>query len=242
MRWGVGGRLTDGMQYFASFGGASSGDPSRPSWWGDRLGYFPDVQAATSQAYEIYESAFIRLREFTVFKTHLDRTEFTDVIQRPTTFNIGVFDDGKLVAVSALDTNIKENPLLNPAGISKLYPDEAGRNAVFFCWYMAIDESSRRSTSAFTRLVTAITDFVAPQRGCVLFDAMTSRGKVAPLRFAQLIESHSKRFAASYVEELESEVHFGIRLRPLDEPILDLRDPVADDRFEDRPPTRNPVV
>jgi hypothetical protein len=221
-------RLTWFVHYLASFGVTRTDDPSAPTWWGDRMGYFDGPDAAVDAAYALYESAFVRLREFTIFKTHLSRDEFREILHCPTTYNVGVFSEGALVAVCALDTRVDQNALLNPNGIAKVYPDEFARGDVYFCWFMAIDESNRRSMAAFTKLVTSITDFVAPRRGCVLFDAMTSRGKVAPLRFAQLIESHSKRFATSVVEELEAEIHFGITLSPLSETEtnvdIDLRD------------------
>ena len=157
-------RLTRVMQHFCSFGSQPSHTPSQPAWWGDRLSLFPNSDSAVAAAYELYAESFRSIRETSIIRAHLERNEFDSVLNSSTSFNIGVFDDDRLVGICSLDTDVATNPALNPIALQRRYPDQFARAAVYYCWFMATRDGSRKEMLALSHIVEGIVELVAERQ------------------------------------------------------------------------------
>ncbi len=212
------------MHHFTSFGSEPSQDPSKPAWWGDRLAFFPNGASAVASAYSLYAEAFRKIRETSVIRAHMDRDEFVHVVQSSSTYNIGVFDEGQLVGLCSLDTDVATNGALNPQALQNLYPDQYARTAVYYCWFMATQESSRGAAGVLSHMLEGIGELVTERRGCVVFDVIASRGNLTPEKHARALKVFGSQFATTSIDTLDTEHYFAIQISPKVDAAIDLRD------------------
>ena len=150
----------------------------------------------------------------------LTEEEFGKEMADPRIEKLVVRDDqGTAVALSTLTNDLSAVEWINPSYYRSRYPDEVGREAVFYLGYLLVDPARRRS-NALMLLAAEISRRAADVRGLVAFDLCGYNDEHGLGRFSRWL------LAPGRIEQLDTQAYY----------VADYRDAVQ--APEERPAAR----
>lgn len=97
--------------------------------------------------YPVYLAAFEPLLTEAAARHVLSRSEFAHEMSDPRIDKIVVRDDGRLLALTTLTTDLSTIEWINPAYFATTFPDATARGAMFYLGYTLVDPTRRRSNA-----------------------------------------------------------------------------------------------
>jgi hypothetical protein len=119
--------------------------------------------------WDLYEDLFAPLQHKALLKHLYERHEFEDIMGEPRVLKLVGWSRGRPVGLAAITNELDLVPQISPSFLRARYPDEAARQAVYFCIFAFIQPEFQRRT-LFPRLVTTMGQLAAQRSGVVVFD------------------------------------------------------------------------
>jgi hypothetical protein len=163
--------------------------------------------AHQEEFYQLYLGAFSPLRTRAAARQVLHRHEFLTEMADPRVLKYVVWDaDGEPQALSTLTSDLATVPWISPEYFAHRYPEQTARDAVYY-WGFVLARPDRRSSMYFRQILVAIVAKMAAERAVCAYDICAFNND--SMRFAQQIETVTRRLADVTVEVLDTQTYYG---------------------------------
>lgn len=161
------------------------------------------------QLWDLYYRAFEPLQQLALLNHLYSRDDFEALLgdKRITKLIARVGDEP--VGLAMITNELQLVPQISPPFLHALYPEQSGRQAVFFGIMVFVDDSHRRST-VFARLIAGMGQITADSAGVVVFDIC--RHNMASIELDRQIAVISRWFPGSSFEQVDEQRYFAATL------------------------------
>lgn len=184
--------------------------------------------------WDLYFDAFEPLQELALLNHLYHRSDFDTLLADERVSKLIAWVEGKPVGLAMITNELELVPQISPPFLRAKYPDQAGRQAVFFGIMVFVAETHRRSTT-FARLVAGMGQITAAASGVVVFDIC--RHNMAAIELDKQLASISRWFPDSSFERIDEQSYFAATLPAPTERRLPIA-PLPQSADEDQPARR----
>lgn len=167
------------------------------------------VSESWDDLWDLYFDAFEPLQELALLNHLYHRSDFDALLADERVSKLIAWVEGKPVGLAMITNELELVPQISPPFLRAKYPEQAGRQAVFFGIMVFVAEAHRRSTT-FARLVAGMGQITAAASGVVVFDIC--RHNMAAIELDQQLASISRWFPDSSFERIDEQSYFAATL------------------------------
>jgi fatty acid desaturase len=125
--------------------------------------------ALLPRLWQIYENAFLPLRELALLNHLYPRELFEDLVMDERVFKIIGWLDGQPVGLAAATNELDLVPQISPPFLHRRYPEHAARNAIYFGVFVCVDTDAGTKTVT-PRLIAGMGQVAAVNDGVIICD------------------------------------------------------------------------
>jgi len=159
--------------------------------------------------YALYTLAFSPLKTRSAARQVLTRTEFlAQMTDRLVDKYIAWDPDGEAVGMTTLTRHLASVPWISPDYFAAHYPEEWGRNAVYYLGFTLIHPRLRQQRFLETIIAVGI-GALSAERAVIAYDVCAYNNTA--LRFSERIEDLLRRYPQAQVAAIDTQLYYAVR-------------------------------